>query len=126
MSIDTPNPLIAHLGALTAAPFIPELHTDDCDDVACTRCVPASQISRVDVPLPELIRRVDEMAAMKRAHMATALLTEERHQCDPVDVAFAGLACGCKARLATDEDYPGFADWVAQREAKNREYRRAA
>ncbi|MEV5862330.1 hypothetical protein AB0L83_21775 [Streptomyces sp. NPDC052071] len=86
----------------------------------------AADLERVDVTLLELIRRVDEMAAMKRDRMAIALLTEERHQCDPVDARFAGLACGCKARLATDEDYPGFADWVAQQEAKNEQYRRAA
>ena len=86
----------------------------------------AAHLERVDVPLPELIRSIDEFTALKRQHMATALLTEERHQCDPVDARFAGLACGCKARLATDEDYPGFADWVAQQEAKNEQYRRAA
>ncbi|MET7956376.1 hypothetical protein ABZT07_20710 [Streptomyces sp. NPDC005317] len=86
----------------------------------------AADLARVDVPLDELVRRVDEMAAMKRARMATALLTEERHQCDPVDGLFAGLVCGCKARLSVDADYPGFADWIARQEAKNRQHRQAA
>jgi len=86
----------------------------------------AADLARVDVPLPELIRRVDEMAAMKRARMTTALLTEERHQCDPVDARFAGLACACKTPPSTDADYPGFSTWVAQQEAKNRAARRAS
>lgn len=38
MSTETPNPLLAHLANLTAFPFIPELHTDDCDDTSCVRC----------------------------------------------------------------------------------------
>ena len=86
----------------------------------------AAHLERVDVPLPELIRSIDEFTALKRQHMATALLSEERHQCDPVDARFAGLACACKSPLATDADYPGFADWIAQQEAKNRAARRAS
>ena len=86
----------------------------------------AADLERVDVPLPELIRRVDEMAAMKRDRMATALLTEERHQCDPVDAAFAILPCTCTTPPSTDADYPGFATWVAQQEAKNEAARRAS
>ncbi|MGW0780403.1 hypothetical protein [Streptomyces sp. NPDC002913] len=86
----------------------------------------AADLARVDVPLADLIRRVDEMAAMRRDHMATALLSEERHQCDPADAAFAGLACACKTRLSVDADYPGFADWVAQQEALNETTRRRA
>ncbi|MEV5854725.1 hypothetical protein [Streptomyces anulatus] len=27
-----------HLAALAAAPYIPELHADDCDDNTCIRC----------------------------------------------------------------------------------------
>ncbi|MDQ0694298.1 hypothetical protein [Streptomyces sp. W4I9-2] len=27
-----------HLAALDAAPYIPELHADDCDDNTCVRC----------------------------------------------------------------------------------------
>lgn len=34
----TTNPLLSHLAAITATPFIPELHTDDCDDTTCVRC----------------------------------------------------------------------------------------
>ncbi|MFD7622075.1 hypothetical protein [Streptomyces sp. NPDC059802] len=34
----TTNPLLSHLAELTATPFIPELHTDDCDDTSCVRC----------------------------------------------------------------------------------------
>ncbi|MFD5875648.1 hypothetical protein [Streptomyces sp. NPDC060322] len=86
----------------------------------------AADLARVDVPLADLIRNIDEMAAMKRAHMATALLSEERHQCDPADAAFASLACSCKTPLAVDADYPGFAAWIAQQEALNEQYRRAA
>ncbi|MDX3328846.1 hypothetical protein PV405_30000 [Streptomyces sp. ME02-6979-3A] len=126
MSIKSPNPLIAHLDGLTAAPFIPELHDDDCDDLACARCVPSSEISRLDVPLPELIRQVDEMAALKRQRMADALLVEERHQCDPDDDRFASLPCSCTAGLATNEDYPGFAAWITQQEALNEKARRTA
>lgn len=32
------TPLAAHLAGLTASPFVPELHTDDCDDTSCVRC----------------------------------------------------------------------------------------
>ncbi|WP_031095588.1 hypothetical protein [Streptomyces sp. NRRL S-15] len=86
----------------------------------------AADLARLDVPLAELIRRVDEMTALKRERMASALLAEERHQCDPVDGLFAGLPCTCKTPLATNDDYPGFADWITQQQAKNRQYRRAA
>ncbi|MGH3585037.1 MAG: hypothetical protein ACRDQ0_01835 [Pseudonocardia sp.] len=86
----------------------------------------AADLSRVDVPLPELIRRVDEMAAMKRARMADGLLVEERHQCDPTDAAFADLPCTCKTQLSTDRDYPGFAAWIAQQEDLNEKARRAS
>lgn len=86
----------------------------------------AADLERVDVPLPELIRQIDKVTAMKRAHMVTALLSEERHQCDPVDARFAGLVCGCKTPLATDEDYPGFAAWITQQEALNEKARRAS
>ncbi|MFF1348451.1 hypothetical protein ACFVZJ_21150 [Streptomyces sp. NPDC058322] len=34
----TTNPLLSHLACMTANPFIPELHTDDCDDTSCARC----------------------------------------------------------------------------------------
>ncbi|MFE7395673.1 hypothetical protein [Streptomyces sp. NPDC057557] len=34
----TTNPLLSQLTAITATPFIPELHTDDCDDTSCARC----------------------------------------------------------------------------------------
>ncbi|MFF1499698.1 hypothetical protein ACFVZR_07440 [Streptomyces sp. NPDC058316] len=34
----TTNPLLSHLAEMTANPFIPELHTDDCDDTSCVRC----------------------------------------------------------------------------------------
>ena len=32
------QPIREHLAALTQAPFIPELHDDDCYDLACTSC----------------------------------------------------------------------------------------
>lgn len=34
----TTNPLLSHVAELAAHPFIPELHTDDCDDTSCVRC----------------------------------------------------------------------------------------
>ncbi|NUP23574.1 MAG: hypothetical protein HOZ81_47470 [Streptomyces sp.] len=86
----------------------------------------AADLARVDVPLDELIRRVDEMAAMKRAHMAAGLLLEERHQHDPDDAALAARARTCKTLPARDDDYPGFAAWVAQQEAKNRAARKVS
>jgi len=38
--------LLAELA--TRPPFIPELHTDDCDDTSCVHCLPPSPI---EVPL---------------------------------------------------------------------------
>ena len=47
--------LAAGLSDLMANPFIPELHQDDCDDVACTGCVrpapPRQQEDPHDGPL---------------------------------------------------------------------------
>jgi hypothetical protein len=34
----TPEVLLSHLASMSANPFIPELHTDDCDDTSCVRC----------------------------------------------------------------------------------------
>ena len=34
----TTTPALTHLAAQAANPFIPELHTDDCDDTSCVHC----------------------------------------------------------------------------------------
>ncbi|MDQ0792058.1 hypothetical protein [Streptomyces sp. B1I3] len=86
----------------------------------------AADLERVDVPLPELLCQVKEMTALKQARTVAALLVEDRHLCDPQDTAFALLSCTCKTPLATDGDYPGFADWVAQQEDLNAITRRRA
>ncbi|MFJ8923925.1 hypothetical protein ACIREK_31160 [Streptomyces sp. NPDC102415] len=39
----------------------------------------AADLARVDVPLPELIRQVDEMAALKREASRTQAVAENRH-----------------------------------------------
>ncbi|MCP3820129.1 hypothetical protein NLX86_19110 [Streptomyces sp. A3M-1-3] len=71
------NPMWAHLSALTANPFIPELHADDCDDVTCVRCEPMA-IDRLDVPLavveaqtaPDLEQQLAELRAHAEQHLA--------------------------------------------------------
>ncbi|MFJ3084646.1 hypothetical protein ACIPJG_33520 [Streptomyces halstedii] len=62
MSTEPPNPLVAHLNTLTASPFIPELHTDECDDTACTRCIPRT-IADLDVPLSAVQQDIARIAA---------------------------------------------------------------
>lgn len=71
-------------------------------------------LSRLDVPLPVVEAEACFLAAAARTH-------------SPSD----RLACYLDIRLeqhpevlATDDSYPGFAAWVAEREADNRRYRK--
>ncbi|MFD7609652.1 hypothetical protein [Streptomyces sp. NPDC059828] len=100
--------------------FIPELHVDDCDDVACVRCVkPASSTSAMDVPLPVVVAEVKALAeAARRKRQARAERVErkrvehlrghmpvddpDRHDIDVVDGYFARLASTFQAP-ATDQ-----------------------
>ncbi|WP_406078651.1 hypothetical protein OG337_28685 [[Kitasatospora] papulosa] len=54
--MSTETPLAAHLAGLAAAPFVPELHTDDCNDVACLACkgLTAASLPSVDAWLDRL------------------------------------------------------------------------
>jgi hypothetical protein len=70
------NPLLAHL--LSTPPFILELHRDDCEDVACVRCVPSigsppRPAGEWDVPLAT----VEQDAAKQKLR---DLLSPERFQ----------------------------------------------
>jgi hypothetical protein len=69
------DPLWQHLAGMTAAPFIPELHDDACDDTGCTGCQqPRSGIARLDVPAAQVA------ADVKAAALRQAELAEQRHQ----------------------------------------------
>lgn len=109
-----------------ARPFIPELHVDDCDDVACVRCVkPASSTSAMDVPLPVVVAEVKALAeAARRKRQARAERVErkrvehlrghmpiddpDRHDIDVVDGYFARLASTFQTP-ATDQNAGGTA-----------------
>ncbi|MET7788089.1 hypothetical protein ABZS93_15970 [Streptomyces sp900116325] len=74
----TTNPLFEHLAWMIAHPFIPELHQDDCDDMACVRCEPtANPIERLDVPLADLVADLQPEPAEQR--IAAGLAAEYRH-----------------------------------------------
>ncbi|WP_435285172.1 hypothetical protein [Streptomyces bacillaris] len=83
----------------------------------------AADMERVDVPLADLIARVDALTALRRARMAAGLLAEDRHQCDPADTAFALLPCTCTT-VSTSADYPGFDAWITQQQNLNTAARR--
>ncbi|WP_329217464.1 hypothetical protein [Streptomyces microflavus] len=83
----------------------------------------AADLSRVDVPLADLIARVDALTVLRRARMAAGLLAEDRHQCDPDDTRFALLPCTCTT-VSTAADYPGFDAWIAQQQNLNTAARR--
>lgn len=71
----------------------------------------AADLSRVDVPLPVLITRVEATAARKRAVIAAGVAAEARHLCDPSDTAFAALPCPHPELCSTEADYP---EWAAE------------
>ncbi|MFE9850250.1 hypothetical protein ACFYPN_15770 [Streptomyces sp. NPDC005576] len=53
---------------LTANPFIPELHHDDCDDESCVRCITPADA--------DVNANVDQGAA---ARIAAGIAAEQRH-----------------------------------------------
>lgn len=72
-------------------------------------------LSRLDVPLPALEAEDCFLAAAARTHSPSdklACLLDIRLEQHP-------------ELLATDDSYPGFAQWVADREADNRRAREA-
>jgi hypothetical protein len=74
-----------------------------------------SDLSRLDVPLAEVQAEACFLAAAAKAT-------------DPKDQLVYRLDAKLlhpTAPLATDADYPGFAEWVAAREADNRRARKA-
>jgi hypothetical protein len=83
------DPLWQHLAGMTAAPFIPELHDDACDDTGCTGCrQPRSGIARLDVPAAQVA--ADVKAAADR-RLAEGIAAEVRHLLDPLDHTLASL-----------------------------------
>ncbi|MFJ9985373.1 hypothetical protein ACIQUD_15295 [Streptomyces globisporus] len=84
----------------------------------------AADMERVDVPLADLIARVDALTELKRAHMAAGLLAEDRHQYDPADALFAQLPCPHPEACSTSDDYPGFDAWITQQQNLNTAARR--
>ncbi|MFD3741109.1 hypothetical protein [Streptomyces sp. NPDC058629] len=84
----------------------------------------AADLSRVDVPLADLIARVDALTVLRRARMTAGLLAEDRHQCDPADAIFAQLPCPHPELCSTSADYPGFDAWITQQQTLNTAARR--
>ncbi|MGQ4733397.1 hypothetical protein ACUN3E_37785 [Streptomyces sp. Ju416(a)] len=84
----------------------------------------AADMERMDVPLTDLIARVDAMAARRRDLFTAGLLAEDRHQCDPTDNLFAQLPCPHPEACSTSADYPGFDAWIAQQQNLNTAARR--
>lgn len=84
----------------------------------------AADLSRVDVPLADLIARVDALTALRRTRMTAGLLAEDRHQCDPDDNLFASLPCPHPEACSTSADYPGFDAWITQQQTLNTAARR--
>ncbi|KOG33336.1 hypothetical protein [Streptomyces resistomycificus] len=69
---------------------------------------PSRPIADLDVPLSTLKQRIAD-------------LVEQSHQLDPLDTAFADLACACPAEACgCDQDYP---DWAAALAAQPTYYR---
>lgn len=66
----------------------------------------------------------DVRALVAKQRERAGLVAEQSHLLDPSDSAFVALACNCPATACgCDADYPGFAEWVAAREADNRRAR---
>ncbi|MFD4547199.1 hypothetical protein [Streptomyces sp. NPDC058466] len=84
-------------------------------------------ISDLDVPLPTLRERMAAIVAGQRS--AQILAEAAKHTASPSDhLAYdldAWLVRHPEAPLSTDADYPGFAEYVAAREADNRKARQA-
>jgi hypothetical protein len=115
----TANPLFAHLAWMTANPFIPELHLDDCDDVTCVRCEPPNPIERLDVPAAVVEQQV-AADVLRRARAATH---------SPSDALAYSLDLFLLAHpeaCSTDADYPEWAAGLALQTAKNHIARRAS
>lgn len=67
----------------------------------------------------------DVRALVAKQREKAGLVAEQSHQLDPADAAFAALACACPAKACgCDADYPGWAEFIAAREADNRRARR--
>jgi hypothetical protein len=77
--------------------------------------IPAQRPEAVDVPLAEVVAEVN----------AQALREAYKHQPEPFEAEFAQLACDCPDACSCTADYPGFAEWIAAREAANRKVRPA-
>lgn len=62
-----------------AHPFIPEMHTDDCDDTSCVRCVPTldEQLSAARAQTAEQAREIRRQRDRIRAVEATLRATED-------------------------------------------------
>ncbi|WP_031096275.1 MULTISPECIES: hypothetical protein [unclassified Streptomyces] len=50
----------------------------------------------------------------RQQRLAEGVAAEARHQMDPVDTAFAALACAHPDKCACPEDYPGWTPGGAQ------------
>ena len=62
-------------------------------------------IERLDVALPALLSDLKSEQARREK---TACLAEQAHLLDPIDAAFARLACEHGDRCSTDADYKGW------------------
>ena len=84
-------------------------------------------LSRLDVPLPEVQAETarlwtmrDRRLAALRFHQAAGRTTDPKEQ---LVYRLDAKLIRHPELLATDDSYPGFAEWVAAREADNRRAR---
>ena len=89
-------------------PFIPELHTDDCDNVDCVRCVDQPQIARLDVPA-ELVSAEAILRESLARHAAYGNEDEVVADADAIFLLRHPELC------STESGNPEWDAWLAQR-----------
>ena len=119
------NPLLAHL--LATPPFIPELHRDDCEDVACVRCIPTigsppRTPGEWDVPLATVEQGV--AAQVLREAIAHEAELHDDYEVSALSEALF-LVTHPEVPVSTDADYgTEWAAWLADRIDSNEQARR--
>lgn len=99
-------------------PFIPELHTDDCDDTSCVRCTPT--IDRLDVPAEQVA-----LEAVLRETVARHTAARDWDEDEVVAAAEAiRLVTHPDAPMPSDTDNPEWAAWLATQIELNKQARR--
>ena len=96
----------------SGVPFIPELHTDDCDDVDCARCVTPAPLAALDVPLPTVAAEAVLCESLAR-HAAYGNEQEVVADADAIFLLRHPELC------TTESGDPEWDAWLAQRIADN-------